>query len=410
MTDYFDTIVVGAGVMGSAAAYHLAKDGQRTLLIERFEVAHTRGSSNGESRIFRFAYNNPDYARLAMQSLPHWRALEADSGERLLEVIGGLDLTHDPAHHADVDAVADALSQVGARFEQLDAAQIKARYPQWRLGDEAIAVFSPDSGFLRATRCVQVMVEQAAKRGATVREREPVTKIVPGRPVEVITAAARYRADRLIITGGAWINELIQHVGLQLPVQIEQEQFPPEVEQRYIAYIKEYLAPRYAEFIEKELQTAYLESYSEYGQNIFDRYVTYADMWIQDQEYRDPDTGEILDRAQLNAELEKIEKPAGIANPKDFRHEVVNFVLRARAQNHGKNPAWTSYEKLRTVIEKRMFSNTEDLLPVISFNAKASSEEQKKHQEFVQRMVAKGYTEKQVRLLAEWYLRARKAS
>jgi len=200
------------------------------------------------------------------------------------------------------------------------------------------------------------------------------------------------------------------HLLYVLEQQIEQEQFPSEVESRYIGYLKEYLAPRYAEFIEKELQTAYLESYSEYGQNIFDRYVTYADMWIQDQEFRDPDTGEILDRVQLNGELEKIEKPAGIANPKDFRHEVVNFVLRARAQNHGKNPAWTSYEKLRTVIEKRMFSSTEDLLPVISFNAKASSEEQKKHQEFVERMVSKGYTDKQVRLLAEWYLRARKAS
>jgi serine protein kinase len=191
---------------------------------------------------------------------------------------------------------------------------------------------------------------------------------------------------------------------------LEQEQLPAEAEQRYVAFLKEYLSPHYAEFIEKELQTAYLESYSEYGQNIFDRYVTYADMWIQDQEYRDPDTGEILDRGMINTELEKIEKPAGIANPKDFRHEVVNFVLRARAQNHGKNPTWTSYEKLRVVIEKRMFSSTEDLLPVISFNAKASSEEQKKHQDFVQRMVAKGYTEKQVRLLAEWYLRARKAS
>ncbi len=200
------------------------------------------------------------------------------------------------------------------------------------------------------------------------------------------------------------------HLLYVLEQQIEQEQFTPEVEQRYIAYLKEYLAPRYKEFIEKELQTAYLESYSEYGQNIFDRYVIYADMWIQDQEYRDPDTGEILDRAQLNAELEKIEKPAGIANPKDFRHEVVNFVLRARANNAGKNPSWTSYEKLRTVIERKMFSSTEDLLPVISFNAKASSEEQKKHADFVQRMVARGYTEKQVRLLAEWYLRARKAS
>ena len=190
---------------------------------------------------------------------------------------------------------------------------------------------------------------------------------------------------------------------------IDQEQFPGETRERYLRSIKEFLAPRYVEFIGKEIQTAYLESYSEYGQNIFDRYVTYADFWIQDQEYRDPDTGEIFDRKALNDELEKIEKPAGISNPKDFRNEVVNFVLRARANNAGKNPSWLSYEKLRTVIEKKMFSNTEDLLPVISFNPKASKGDAKKHEDFVKRMVERGYTEKQVRLLSEWYLRVRKS-
>ncbi|BBB59426.1 PrkA family serine protein kinase [Undibacterium sp. YM2] len=200
------------------------------------------------------------------------------------------------------------------------------------------------------------------------------------------------------------------HLLYVLEQQIEREQFAPEIEQKYVSYIKEYLAQRYAEFIGKEIQTAYLESYSEYGQNIFDRYVTFADFWIQDQEFRDPDTGESFDRDALNNELEKIEKPAGISNPKDFRNEIVNFVLRARAQNAGKNPAWTSYEKLRTVIEKKMFSNTEELLPVISFNAKASADDSNKHQEFVERMVAKGYTAKQVRLLCEWYLRVRKSS
>jgi len=200
------------------------------------------------------------------------------------------------------------------------------------------------------------------------------------------------------------------HLMYVLEQQIGREQFPGELETRYIGFIKEHLAPRYAEFIGKEIQTAYLESYSEYGQNIFDRYVTYADYWIQDNEYRDTDTGEVFDRSSLNAELEKIEKPAGIANPKDFRNEIVNFVLRARANNQGKNPAWTSYEKLRLVIEKKMFSNTEELLPVISFNAKASADEAKKHEDFVTRMVAKGYTARQVRLLCEWYLRVRKSS
>ena len=200
------------------------------------------------------------------------------------------------------------------------------------------------------------------------------------------------------------------HLLYVIEQQIEREQFPVEIHEKYLSHLKGYLTQKYIEFIGKEIQTAYLQSYSEYGQNIFDRYVTYSDYWIQDGDYRDPDTGEMFDRAALNEELEKIEKPAGISNPKDFRNEIVNFVLRARANNEGKNPSWISYEKLRTVIEKKMFSSTEDLLPVISFNTKASPDDQKKHEEFIDRMVDKGYTEKQVRLLSEWYLRVRKSS
>ncbi len=200
------------------------------------------------------------------------------------------------------------------------------------------------------------------------------------------------------------------HLMYVLEQRIARDDLPEETQRRYLEFIKGWLAPRYAEFIGKEIQTAYLESYAEYGQNIFDRYVTYADCWIQDEDFRDPETGESFDRAALNAELEKIEKPAGIANPKDFRNEIVNFVLRARANHGGRNPAWNSYEKLREVIEKKMFSNTEDLLPVISFNAKASVDDSHKHQNFVSRMVEKGYTEKQVRLLSEWFLRVRKSA
>jgi len=199
------------------------------------------------------------------------------------------------------------------------------------------------------------------------------------------------------------------HLLYVMEQQIVQQQFPAELRDRFMNFLKEFLTPRYIEFISKEIQTAYLESYSEYGQNIFDRYITYADLWIQDQDFRNPDTGDILDHAVLNDELEKIEKPAGIGNPKDFRHEVVNFVLRARASNEGRNPAWNSYEKLRLVIEKNMFSSTEDLLPVISFNPKASEEDKNKHRDFVNRMTDHGYTEKQVRLLSEWYLRVRKS-
>jgi serine protein kinase len=199
------------------------------------------------------------------------------------------------------------------------------------------------------------------------------------------------------------------HLMYILEQSIKREQFPDETEKRYLEFIKAELAPRYAEFIGHEIQKAYLESYHDYGQNLFDRYVDYADAWIEDQDFKDPDTGQLLNRDLLNQELTKIEKPAGIANPKDFRNEVVKFSLRMRASHGGRNPNWVSYEKLRDVIEKRMFSQVEELLPVISFGSKKDSETEKKHTEFVNRMKARGYTERQVRRLVEWYMRVKQA-
>jgi serine protein kinase len=200
------------------------------------------------------------------------------------------------------------------------------------------------------------------------------------------------------------------HMMYVLEHAIRREQLSDETEKRYLEFIKAELAPRYAEFIGNEIQKAYLESYADYGQNMFDRYVDYADAWIEDQDFKDPDTGQLLNRELLNQELTKIEKPAGIANPKDFRNEIVKFSLRSRAQNGGKNPTWTSYEKIREVIEKRIFSQVEDLLPVISFGSKKDGDTEKKHVDFVERMVTRGYTERQVRRLVEWYMRVKQAS
>jgi len=199
------------------------------------------------------------------------------------------------------------------------------------------------------------------------------------------------------------------HLMYVLEQAIRREQLPPETEKRYMEFIKTELAPRYAEFIGHEIQKAYLESYHDYGQNLFDRYIDYADAWIEDQDFKDSETGQLLNRELLNQELTKIEKPAGIANPKDFRNEVVKFALRSRAQHGGRNPSWTSYEKLREVIERRMFSQVEELLPVISFGSKKDGETEKKHSEFVDRMTDRGYTERQVRRLVEWYMRVKQA-
>jgi len=199
------------------------------------------------------------------------------------------------------------------------------------------------------------------------------------------------------------------HLMYVLEQAIRREQFPSDTEKHYIEFIKADLAPRYAEFIGHEIQKAYLESYHDYGQNLFDRYVDYADAWIEDLDFKDPDTGQLLNRELLNQELTKVEKPAGIANPKDFRNEIVKYALRARANNGGRNPSWTSYEKIREVIERRMFSQVEELLPIISFGSKKDTDTEKKHAEFVQRMAERGYTERQVRRLVEWYMRVKQA-
>lgn len=199
------------------------------------------------------------------------------------------------------------------------------------------------------------------------------------------------------------------HLMYVLEMYIRKEQFPKQDEEKLLGRIKEILAPKYAEFIGKEIQGAYLESYDEFGQNLFDNYISYADAWIEDVDFKDPDTGAMFNRETLDKKCSEIEKPSNIVNSKDFRNEIVKFTLRARANNGGKNPDWKSFEKIKTVIQKKMFSHVEELLPIISFGTKKDSETEKKHHEFVKRMMERGYSEKQIRRLTEWYMRVKQA-
>ena len=195
------------------------------------------------------------------------------------------------------------------------------------------------------------------------------------------------------------------HLLYVLEKTVLKARFSKDVMEKYLEYIKEYLVPYYAAKVKKDINEAYLDSYDEFGQALFDRYIVFADHWIQDNDYRDVNTGQMYDREMLNKELEKIEKPAEIANPKDFRHEIVNFCLREQAKHNGKNPNWKSYEKLKRVIEATMFAKTQDLLPVISFSGQGNKSDKKKHDSFITRMMELGYTEKQVRIVVEWQMR-----
>lgn len=197
------------------------------------------------------------------------------------------------------------------------------------------------------------------------------------------------------------------HILLQ---DIEKQQYDEKTKARYESFLKSVLEARYIKQLGDEIQEAYMDSYSDYSQNVFERYTTYADFWIQDQEYRDPDTGTFMSREQLNEELEAIEKPAGISNPKEFRNEIVNFSLRYKADHDGMHPSWDLNNKMKKIIKSNVSSQIDKLIPVISFNKKSSEDEENKHKDFVSRMIEKGYTEKQVRLLSDWYIRVKKSS
>jgi serine protein kinase len=188
-----------------------------------------------------------------------------------------------------------------------------------------------------------------------------------------------------------------------------QEHLPEETLLKYIDFIKSWCRPRYQEFIEKELRIAYLESYTEFAQTIFNNYVLFAEAWIDETQVRDPETHVLLDRDKLNLKCEDIERSAMIHNAKDFRNEIVHYVLRYRAKNNGNMPDWNSYEKIKNVIEKKMFSATNDIMPIISFTPKGTDDEKKKHEAFVQRMIEKGYTTNQVKLLVSWFSDNRKS-
>jgi sarcosine oxidase len=220
---YYDVIVVGGGVMGCAAAYHLAGRGRRVLLLEQFALGHDRGSSHGHSRIIRLAYSAPDYVRLAQAAYPLWRALERESGAELMLQTGGLDFA--PPGTPSFEATRATLSAAGIDFELLDGAAIAGRFPQFRLAGDMVGIYQRDAGILDANRCVATLAAEARRHGAELRENEPARQIgADGAGVAVRTDSATYHADRLVVTAGSWARPLLRQVGLDLPLTVTREQ------------------------------------------------------------------------------------------------------------------------------------------------------------------------------------------
>ncbi len=217
MTNY-DTIVIGAGAMGSAASYYLSQRGQRVLLLEQFELDHRQGSSYGYSRIIRYSYDHPEYVELAKDAYGLWFALQEELGERLYVKTGGIDFG--PAANKTLNATIGAVRAGGIEYELLSPAQAQRRFPQFRFADDFQVLYQPDTGFIKASKAVRGHLRLAEANGVVIKDQTAVQAIRPHTDsVTLETEAGQYAAGQLIVTAGAWARELLHQTGLKLPLR-----------------------------------------------------------------------------------------------------------------------------------------------------------------------------------------------
>ncbi|MEA2531229.1 MAG: sarcosine oxidase [Thermomicrobiales bacterium] len=218
MTEY-DVIVVGLGAMGSAAAYHLSRRGERVLGLDAYAAGHTNGSSHGESRIIRLAYyEHPDYNMLLARAYELWAALEAEAGEQLLYPSGGL-MFGRPDDELVAESIA-AIRRQEREHEILDAVEVRRRYPAFQPDDDEIALFDPRMGILFADRCVAAHRRLAVAHGAVLRDETTVRRwTATADGVEVWTDAGRFRAARLVIAAGPWIGKLLPELARMIGIE-----------------------------------------------------------------------------------------------------------------------------------------------------------------------------------------------
>ncbi|XP_040472553.1 peroxisomal sarcosine oxidase [Falco naumanni] len=209
----YDAIVIGAGIQGSFAAYHLAQRHRNTLLLEQFILPHSRGSSHGQSRITRSAYPRVPYARMMPDCFHLWQRLEAEAGISLYRQTGLVVLG--PAGNPELESCRRSL---GAD-QVLDTVTLAWRFPGLQLHDGEVALWDHTGGVLFADRALRAVQEVFCRHGGTLRDGEKVLHIEPGAVLTITTTTGVYRAPRLIIAAGAWTSDLVAPLGLRLPLQ-----------------------------------------------------------------------------------------------------------------------------------------------------------------------------------------------
>jgi sarcosine oxidase len=227
MQNGYTHIVIGAGAIGSAAAYWLSRrPGTRVLVVEQFDLVNTLNSSGDVSRIIRHAYHSPDYTRLTPAMFEAWAEVEERSGMRLYVRTGGLDLaTSAEASRAELDSYRTALAAEGISFEDLTAAEIRARYPQWRIDDDVTGMYQEAGGLVDIRATVAAHTSLALAAGVEFLPGTRVTGVdVRPESVTVRTARGEFHAQNLVVAAASWLPELMPDLGLDYPLTLSQEQ------------------------------------------------------------------------------------------------------------------------------------------------------------------------------------------
>ncbi len=218
MVQTYDCIVLGVGGFGSGALYHLARRGLRVLGIDRFGVAHDRGSSHGETRIIRKAYfEHPDYVPLVLRAYGLWNELESASGRRLCELCGLM--LAGPSGGEAISGARLAARMHDLAIDDIPLAEARRRFPGFRFAEDVDVVFEADAGFLAVEDCVRTHIEQAQRRGAELRTNEAVIEwSVNGDSIRLRTDRNEYEAARMIVTAGAWTRQILADLSVSLKV------------------------------------------------------------------------------------------------------------------------------------------------------------------------------------------------
>ena len=221
MHNSYNVAIIGAGAMGSAAAYHLSKTGKKILILDRFNPPHNLGSSHGQSRIIREAYfESPVYVPLVQQAYKLWYQLEKESNKKLLLKTGGLMLGM-PNSKVVQGAMQSAIEHQ-LPYEYLNCHEIKKRFPGFNPTEETVGIYEQNAGILFPEECIQTNIELAKKANTDFRFNEVVTNVIANNnEVEIITGKEKYKAEKVIISAGAWLNQLLPE--LQLPLKITRQ-------------------------------------------------------------------------------------------------------------------------------------------------------------------------------------------